>query len=71
MDAACQVANLSKTILFQKQRDLHAARAVVADADDRLLRVKFGQLSGDGIHRHRQRPVNMTGLEFLRLTYVE
>ena len=71
MNAACQVANLSKTILFQKQRDLHAARAVVADADNRLRSIQFGQLARDGIHRNIKRPVNMTGLKFPRLTYVE
>ena len=60
MDAAGQIANLSKTILFQKQRDLLAARAVVADADNRLRSIQFGQLVRDGIHRDIKRAVNMT-----------
>src|SRR3569832_2368968 len=70
MDAASKVGDLRKAVALQESGHLHAAHAVMADADDRRIAVHIHVTRRHRMHRHRRCAVDMASLEFPRLAHV-
>jgi hypothetical protein len=60
-----------KTLLFQKQANLQAAPAVVADHHDVVVRLELAEPTWHLLHRHVRRALDAGGLELPRLAHVE
>jgi len=71
VDAALQVEHLREAARLEEHRDLGAARAMVADADDLRFVVELLAACGDLRHRDRDAAGDVGGLDFPRLAHVE
>jgi hypothetical protein len=62
--SARQITNFFETVPFQEGCDLHAARAVVAHADDVAVVIQFAHADRNQVHRDLGRAGDLAGLEF-------
>src|SRR5689334_22896306 len=69
--SARQIRYVLEPVAFEESSHLHAARTVVADADDVLVVRQFAGADRDQVHRDLGRACNMAGLEFPVLAHVE
>ena len=71
MHTTAQVDDMFKTLMRQKIRNLHTAPAVMANANDRGVRLQFMKADWHCLHRHQLRSGDMTGLVFPWFPYIE
>src|SRR6266850_1762413 len=66
-----EIMDARKTLLFQKQANLDAASAVVADHHDVVVRLELADARGQLLHRHVRRALDARRLKLPRLAHVE
>src|SRR5690606_39664432 len=71
VDTPREVQDALEAVMRQEHRDLHAAHAVMADADDRPPRIEAVELGGNSLHRDMDAGGQMTALELPVLADVE
>src|SRR5574343_115233 len=70
LDTAHQVVNGAESLAFQKNGDLHATTAVMANNDDVPGGIELLAFHWDHVHRNVLRPGNLAKLEFPRFAHI-
>lgn len=71
MHAPGKIDHILKAVCLQEIRDLHAASAMMTDAYDFLMWIKFPEASGYAAHWHQHGTIEFADVKLPWLTHIE